>query len=241
METSELHLTAEHVARLAAAYGDSDKALTDRVIALESALSYGVDVKTIAADMAAAHRADDNIPAVAQSTLAYARAAITVAELIGTPVRTLVKSDRTGVADIVRAAKRVGVKRLTASVREALAPLADDDRTGRHEIVTGVVAELRAEILPAPAAQGPRNVGGSKSGESEVSEATAALNAEEATGADVINAVREVTRWLSRGGSWSPDLQSAIAELTAAASSARKRGKDAVAIIARTATETVAA
>lgn len=225
-----LHLTPAQVAKMAAAYGDTDKALTARVLALSEALTYGVDVKTIAADMAAEHRRNADIPEVSEQTLGRARFAITVAEMIGTDIRAWAKRDVVAVAGCVKVAKRVGVKRAGAVIREALAPIDKSAHTAREEVAVTAVTSLLAEILPAPEPKAKRSAT-----EPEVApEGEPEVAPKAGTAAEALAAIRTAVRFLtSPEGDVSADMASAIAELTAAATAARKRGRVALATAKR--------
>lgn len=230
---TETHLTASHVARFASAYGDTDAKLCDRVAVLADALSYGVDVKTIVADMAAEHRLNRAIPTVSASTLSRARFAITVSEIIGTDLKTWIKRDKTLVANVVRAVADAGSKALGKTIRDAVDGV--DGPFSREEIVAGVIEAELARVLPAPETT-PRAAASEKDGDTDADgETGAASAARPATLADALAAVRSVTAWLdTEAGEWSADLASAIAELTATASAARKRGAAALATAKRT-------
>lgn len=233
-------LPAELIGRLANAYGDSDTALTARALAVHAAIAFGSDVKSIARDMADANRANPAIPVVSAATLGYAKFAGTVADMVGANLPTWVKREKAMVANVIRAGKRVGVKAATAALREALHGV--DGPVAREEIAGQVAERLLGTILPAPAAQGPRGVG-----HVDATDASDALDdtavtgvSRQSTGPDALAAVRALTAWFQAGGAWSPDMGSALAELAAAASSARKRGQAAIALPALEA-ETVAA
>jgi hypothetical protein len=237
------HLTAELIGKLATAYGDTDKALTDRALAVNAALAYGVDVKTMAADMAAANRANPAIPAVVPATLGYARFAITVAEAIGTDLRAWISRDRKAVADTIRAGKRVGLKAAGTAVRDALKPIDKSKHFEREEIAVTVVTDLLSTILPEPApatprqkkSDGPDEIDGETGGKKETVSETM-------TAAAALATVRALTAWLTTGsGTWSPDLESALSELRTAATASRKRGQGETAKLKGARVETPAA
>lgn len=234
-------LPAELIGRLANAYGDTDSALVARALAVNAAVAFGSDVKSMARDLADAHRANHAIPAVSAATLGYAKFAGTVAEMTGASLTTWAKREKKMVADTVRAVKRVGVKVATAALREALHGV--DGPVAREQVAGEVVERLLGTILPAPAESAPRSAAGIANGDAPTDALTAQVTgvSTESTSADVLATVHALTQWFARGGVWSPDMGSALAQLADAASSARKRGQSATAKLAPLTGETVAA
>lgn len=232
-------LPAELIGKLAAAYGDSDSALAARAVAVDAALAFGADVRSIARDMADANRANPAVPVVTPATLGYAKFAGTVAAMVGTDLRAMVRRDKKLVADVIRAGKRAGLKVATARMREALHGV--DGPFAREEIVGEVVEALLSTVLPAPAPASPRSAAGQSLASEPASSADAAPARGEMTGPDALAMVRAVTAWLNMGGAYSADLGSAMAELTSAVTASRKRGQNATAKLRGLSTETVAA
>jgi hypothetical protein len=249
-EETVTHLTADLIGKLASAYGDTDKALCARVLAVRAALAYGVDVKTIAADMADANRANSAIPAVSPQTLGQANFALKVADMIGTDVRAWIKRDPKAVADTVRAAhpRNGGIKANMTAIRDALKPIDTSKVFEREEIAVGIITSALERVLPEPAESTPRGPAAGGTSGSEDSETSGAASAPRETVSEDMSAraalatVRALTAWLTTGnGSWSPDLESALAELRSAATDARKRGQHETARLKSASVETVAA
>jgi len=237
-KTEAVHLTAEEVANLSTAFKLSDAGYVRQVLALHAALSRGADVKTVSRDMADAHRANPDVPKLAESTLSYRRAAITVADMIGTDIRAWAKRSPREVADVVRTADRAGIKVTIGAVREALKPIDTAKTEARQEAAVETVSAQLEKILPAPSPSTPR----AKKTTGEDETAKRETVGETMTQAAALGAVRAVTAWLETGnGSWSPDLASALASLTSAATSARKRGQAGTAKLKGETVETVAA
>lgn len=244
-DTKVTHLTAELLGKLTKAYGDSDRALCDRALAVHAALAYGVDVKTMRADMVDANRVDAASPVVSEATLAYARTAVTVAEMIGTDLRAWAKRDYKAVANVVRAANRdgIGVNTVKKAVRDALAPIDKSKHTEREEIANTVIDGLRSQIIPqkesTPRGKSGKETGKENGGEGEGTKETVSA---EMTEAAAFAAIHALTAWLTTGsGTWSPTLDSHLSGLTEAAKAARRRGATATAKAANRTTETVAA
>jgi hypothetical protein len=226
-KSEETHLTAELLGKLTAAYGDSDRALADRAVAVHAAIAYGVDVKTMAADMAAAHRADDKVPAVSAATLGFAKFAGTVADLVGTDLRAWVKRDYRQVASVVRAGKRGGLGPVTKSIRDAVKVVDKSEVAAREEIALERIADVLATVKPAPA---PRAVKSATEPGTEPAAGKRETVSDAMSAGAALATVRALTAWLTTGtGTWSPDLESALADLRSAATDARKRGAAATA------------
>jgi len=219
---TETHLTAEHIANLSRAYGDTTENLILRAQYVADAIAYGVDVKTIAADMAAANRANPRVPKVSQATLGYARFASTVADLIGTTLTAWIKRDPAAVADAVRAAHDAGIKAATTAVRDAVKPIPTEKSMAREEVAVTAYSGLLDRVKPEPAPATPRKTAAEKTaGKTEARKVSADM-----AGATALDAVRTLTAWFSSpAGAWSPDLESALSDLRSAATAARKRGQ----------------
>lgn len=221
--TEERHLSRERLHKISAAYGDTNKAVVARVLAVTDAIADGFTVKQIAADLADAHRADDNVNAVSAVHLGYAAAAGDVASILGISIATWCRTAPDEVAATVRAVKRGGKKKTLDAIRDAIRPLGDDgSMTDRRELASTAVEGIRAEVKAAnKRAARPADTGTEP-------EATREDGAPvRMTDADALAAIRAVTAHLVNGGTYTADLASAVADLTAAMSSARKRGADA--------------
>lgn len=240
--SAEVHLTAELLGKLTAAYGDSDRALADRAVAVHAAIAYGMDVKTIAADMAAAHRADDRVPAVSAATLGFARFASTVADVIGTDLRAWVKRDYRQVAQVVRAGKRAGLGPATKAIRDAVKPIDKSQVSDREAVALETVSGLLSAIKPEPKARAVKSATEPAEGPETAPEGKRETVSADMSARAALASVRAVTAWLETGrGSWSPDLESALADLRSAATAARKRGQTETARRTGATTETPAA
>ena len=119
-----VHLSQERLHKISAAYGDTDAMLTTRALEVWLARGEGVEVKTIAADLADANRANPDVNAVSAKTLGWANFAGTAADIIGTDLRAWIKRDRAAVALVIRTVQRVGIKTAKTAVREAVKPIA---------------------------------------------------------------------------------------------------------------------
>lgn len=232
-------LPAELLGKLATAYGDSDASLSARALAVDAAITFGADVKSIARDMADANRANPAVPVVVAATLGYAKFAGTVAVMVGTDLRAMVKRDKKLVADIVRAAKRAGIKGATAAYREGFHGV--DGAFAREEIAAEVTARLLSTVLAAPAPAAPRSAAGMSDADTDATDAGPARGAVPVTEADVLAAMHAVTAYFVQGGAHSANIGSALAQLTAAATDARKRGRTETAKLAGATVETVTA
>jgi hypothetical protein len=215
-----VHVPAEMLSKIALAYGDTSRMLVNRALAVDAAIRFGSDVKTIAADLAAARRADDTFPAVSEATLGKAKFAGTIAELIGTTVTAWAKRDPEGMATVIRAAKRVNIGPAKTAIRDALKPLPVESHTDRETVAIETAAGLTAAILPAPKAPAPKAPAAPKGARKETV-------GEDMSGPAALATVRAVTAWLATGGAWTPDLESALADLRTEATAARKRGATA--------------
>ncbi len=218
-----VHVPAEILSRIAKAYGDTTRQLVDRAVAVDAAIRFGSDVKTIAKDLADARRADDTFPAVSEATLGKARFAGTVAEMIGTTVSAWAKRDPEGVATVIRGAKRVNIGPAKTAIRDALKPLPVEAHRDREALAIETAAGLTAAILPAPAPAKPR----AKTDPAKAPEGKRETVSAEMSGPAALATVRALTAWLASGGAWTPDLESALAELRTEATAARKRGATA--------------
>jgi hypothetical protein len=228
------HLSRERLHELSAAYGDTDKVLVARALAVFAALGDGVDVKTMAADLADAHRADPNINPVSERYLGLAKFATTAADIIGTDLRAWAKRSPAEVAYVIRTAKRVGLNAAGKAIRDAVKPIDTSKVAERQEVAMTALEAKRAEVLAPKAPSKPR-----QSKQSDPADGPAFIA--ELTGPEALAAVRNVTAYLTGGGAYTADLASAVAELTAAMTAARKRGAAAAARTAGTSVETVAA
>lgn len=231
-----VHLSRERLHQLSSAWQDTDRALCDRAVAVYLALGDGVEVKTMAADLAAAARADAAVNAVSAVHLGYARFATTAAEIIGVDLRAWVKRSPADVARLIRTVKRdgVGSKRLATAIRDAVKPIPAEKKADREEAAIAAVETIRAEV-PAEKKTTPRQ---KKTAEPEQS---GAVKPGKLAGPEALAAVRAVTAYLADGGAYTPDLASAVAELTAELSTARKRGAAAARKTSGATVETVAA
>lgn len=240
-KTEATHLTADLLGRIVSAYGDTDGIIVKRALAVNAALAFGVDVKTMAEDIAGAARADETgkTPTVSQATLGYAKFATTAAEIIGTDLRAWAKRDVSAVAAVVRAAKKHGLGPVGKAVRESVTAI-DKSKTFEREeaVMTAVETEL-AKVKPVKATRaGTPN---DETGE-ETAPTVRETVSEEMTGRAGLATLRALTAWLTTGtGSWSPDLESAAEEFRTAMSAARKRGAVHTAVRTGATTETVTA
>lgn len=229
--TEERHLSRERLHQISTAFSDGNSTLVKRALAVHDAIADGFTVKSIAADLAAAHRADDNITAVSAVHLGHAAAAADVASLMGITLSTWARVAPGEVADTIRAVKRFGKKRTIQAVRDALKPLADDaSGADRREVTAGAVESVRAEIKPESTR--PARPEGNTAAEGN---AAAEGRDTRMTDAAALESIRAVTAHLNTGGAYTADLGTAMAELASAVTAARKRGAAAAARTARAA------
>ena len=97
------------------------------------------------------------------------------------------------------------------------------------------VDTARAEVLAPKKPSEPRKKTDPESPES------GAVKPDKLAGPEALAAVRAVTAYLADGGAYTPDLASAVSELTKALSAARKRGATAARKTSGHTVETVAA
>lgn len=109
------HLSPSQARAISAAHGTTDESISSRVDAVAAALSAGVDVKTMAADLKAAAVRDAAIVPVVATVLGHAKAVVTVADKLGVTLTDMPVDVR---ATIYRAVQRHGV---TAGVRDIVA------------------------------------------------------------------------------------------------------------------------
>lgn len=223
-EETATHATAKHISDAVRLFGETVKNTNDRILWLDSVLAYGVDVKTLAADLREANRTDPAIPVLSPAMLGYYRFPITVAETVGTTIRAWVKRNPEEVRTVYLAGKHAGLKRAGTTVREALKPIDAAKHREREEAASEAADALTAEVKPAPAAQGPRGKSGTETG-TKSQQGRALAPAGEATAQDVLAAIRYATSAVNLGLSWSPDIASAVAELTDAVTARRKSDK----------------
>lgn len=224
---TEVHLTAQHVANLKVAYGDTTEQLVLRAQYVADALAYGVDVKTIAADLKAANRADATIPTPVPATLGYARFATTVAEMIGTTLTAWIARDPGAVADTVRVAHDAGIKVAKQAIADAVKPVPSEKVMAREEVAVTAITSLLERVKPEPVST-PRKTADEKTGGAtgEDGETVTRKVSADMSGPTALDTIRTLTAWFSSpAGAWSPDLESALSDLRSAATASRKRGQ----------------
>jgi hypothetical protein len=227
------HLTAEHVADVKKIFGEDVKTAVSRIKWLDSVLAYGVDIKTLSADLTAANRIDPAVPVLGQAILGYYRFPITVAETVGVTLAGWIKRNPAEVQAIYYAGKHAGLKVAGQAIRDAVRSIDAEKKTEREGAAVDAAETLTAKVKPAKKSTPRTGTAKKKTAETGRDVLPAAADA---TADDVLRAIRYATAALNLGLSHSADLGSAIAELTAAASTARKRGAVKVAATATPAT-----
>jgi hypothetical protein len=222
--TEERHLTAEHVADVKKLFGESRPAIASRIKWLDATLAYGVDVKTLAADLKEANRTDPAVPVLSQAMLGYYRFPITIAETVGVTLAGWLKRNPEQVEAVYYAGKHAGLKRAGQAIRDAIKPIAAEKKPEREEAATAAAEILTAEVKPVKASTPRGKSGEEKSGKSAPNRVLPA--AADASVEDVLAAIRYATAAINLGMPHSADLASAVAELTAATTAARKRGAE---------------
>lgn len=218
------HANADIITAVSDAHKASAGALKARIHAVRMAVASGVTVKTLTADLKAANALDSSVVSVSAGILGYALCASEMIELSGMPLSKVSAPDA---ADIYRAAKRVGAKAFRLAVRESLKTLADDvttvDRFGVL-LSTAAVALDTTLTVKAPAERAART-GGTSDADAPADGDTATAPAKAVPAASPVDGIRAAVKFLQQGGALSADMESAIAELTSAASAARKRAR----------------
>ena len=186
------HATDEHMAAITRSHGLTDALIVARIKSVDAAISDGVTVKTLSADMANAAARGLIVDGVAitaesQQTLGRARATVSALDRIGVTLASACKLNRATVADIYRAISRHGTKvtltRIADAVNAGSEPDAKLERAG--EIAAAMVAE-------AVAARKTRGAG--EPGASDTPETSSAPRASEVRESDKDKRVATIVR-----------------------------------------------
>lgn len=219
------HATAEQIASVSAAHGDTDAMLAKRVKTVRQIVASGVTVKVLADDLKAAKADDATINAVSSTILGFALAASDIVDLAGVAFSVPTSAE---LARIYRAAKNVGVKSLKAGMRHALSTLPDDASPADRYSVILTTAETAVTTKVAPKTREPRPASGDVVDTIEEATADQPVGSVRPTApadpaADALATLHAITRMISNGTiEYSADLANAVAQLTDATSTARK-------------------
>lgn len=225
-------MTPDLIARVSSAYGDVDSTLTARVRALRSVLNAGITVKGMHADMLSAAASDPSITVVSTTIYGYAAAAATLASSIdGLPFSKIPAAD---LALFARAAKHVGVGPFKTAARAALSPLSDEVGGEERLIVLRDAFTVALSVPRADAVKAQQKSRADAEREARPNDGVvlddAVIDGETVRGrivptdaADALASIRAAVKFLQHGGTADDNMVSAVAELTAAVSKARKR------------------
>ncbi|UVT31373.1 hypothetical protein SEA_MARCIE_111 [Microbacterium phage Marcie] len=225
-----IHPTAEQIAAVSKAHGDSDAMLSARIKAVRNASKSGVKMSTLADDLKAAATDDPTVNAVSSTILGFALAASDVVDITGVAMTGLAAAD---LATLYRGAKRVKNKAFRAGIKAALSSLTDEaDAQTRFTVAVEAARVAASTKLAAPAAREPRP------NTATVDTAADATDAQPVgsivpvvdDAAAMLAAIHAATRWVQNGGEWSANLASAVAQLSDATSAARKRTRQLAAV-----------
>lgn len=219
------HMSADQITKLSAVYGDSDAVMAARVALVRRIVKSGISVKVMASDMRDAAASDASINAYSQATYGYANAASDVIDMTGVAFNDTTTAHR---ATIHRAAKHVGVKSLRDAVRNVLAPLEDSVLAPERLALVVDAAQTALTVTRsdrAPKNREPRPNDGVTDIDADVidGETVGPARITVAPAFTALESIRAAVKFLQNGGEITRDMESAIAELTAAASAARKR------------------
>ncbi|QNJ55598.1 hypothetical protein SEA_PHINKY_107 [Microbacterium phage Phinky] len=216
--------------RLSNAYGDSDATMAARVAVVRRISAAGITVRAMSEEMAARKASDPSINAYSQATYGYALAASAAIDASGVAFNDTTTAQR---AVIHRAAKHVGVKSLRDTVRNVLAPLEDTVLAPERLALVVSAAEValtttRGDRVKSSTREGRPNSGVVVDTEDDATASQPVGSILPRVNVDALDGIRAAVKFLQNGGELSRDMESAIAELTSAASAARKRNRATV-------------
>lgn len=227
-------MSDDDVVRLSNAYGDSDAVMAARVAVVRRINQGGITVRAMSEEMTARKASDPTINAYSQATYGYALAASAAIDASGVAFNDTTTAQR---AVLHRAAKHVGVKSLRDAVKNVLSPL--EDSVLAPERLSLIVSAAEVALTTT---RGDRVKSATREGRPNTGVTVDTLEADTVDGETVgparivtdpaqtaIDGIRAAVKFLQNGGDLSRDMESAIAELTSAASAARKRSRATVA------------
>lgn len=226
-----VHISADDISDLSKAYADSDTTIGRRVATVRRILATGVTVKVMRADMLDARLLDPTLTVYSEGIYGRAAATSDTIDRTGVAFSATTNTER---ADIHRAIGNVGVKSWNTAVKSVLASADDADSRGKLDAILNA-AKLARAVVVAPKTRAASGAGGTGKGGSDdiVTDLPDTEIDGEIVGGRVLtpthqaatDAIRAAVKHLQNGGELTRDMESAIVELTSAATAARKRAR----------------